>query len=655
MHKLAEIPRSALIWLLLAQGFIVLLQVPQLPVWILVLWAACSIWRVQVLRMRWPYPGRWSKALLVLAAGSGVYLSRGQLVGLDAGVVLLVAAFLLKLLEMRTQRDAWVLIFIGFFVLGTTYLFDSGLLLSVLSLVPLLLLLAAMIALQQRSVILAARPTLKLASSLLLQALPLMLVLFVFFPRMGPLWSLPLPSDKGITGLSESMSPNDIAELSRSDALAFRATFETAPPAREQLYWRALTLERFDGRTWHQLPQPPAPQVMPTQLASYRYQVVAQPTGQNWLFALDAARSSTAGVELMLDGRLQAAKPLEQTMRYEVLSWPEQQLPGISSERQMQRLLQLPETGEPRARAWAQQLREDYANDQELVAAMLRHFNQQPYVYTLKPPLLGQNAIDGFLFESQRGFCAHYAGAMVFVLRAAKIPSRVVAGYQGGELGPGPNTLQVRQFDAHAWVEYWTPEHGWQAVDPTAAVAPERIELGLEAALQQEQSFLEDSPFSPLRYRHIGWLNQLRLGWDRLDYGWQQWVLNYQAQEQQGFLQRWFGRGLDGRLLLGVSLFSVLLLLALALYLLKPWRRELTIEQRLFARFEKILLGKGLVREAGEGPKAFAQRAKHALPEQAASINAFEQAYIARCYAAAEVDLAQLKQLLKQLARACRN
>ncbi|WPC07032.1 DUF3488 and transglutaminase-like domain-containing protein [Pseudomonas benzenivorans] len=649
------IPRVGLSWLLVAQALVILPHLGHLPAWIILLWLGCATWRIQIYRMRAGFPRAWIKAPLLLLAAGGVWFSRGGLVGLDAAVVLLIAVFILKLLEMRTRRDALVLIFLGFFAVVTAYLFDDGMLAALYSLLPVTALLAALIGLQQGALASQPWPTLRLAGGLLLQALPLMLLLFVFFPRLGPLWSLPTPSDKGISGLADSMAPADIAELSRSGALAFRASFEGEVPPRSQLYWRALTFEDFDGRRWSQ-----AKSAQPLQPGwrrrgePLRYSIIMQPSAQPWLFALDVAETSQPGVRQMSDFRLQRGQPVERALLYEVTSWPEalREPEGIGTPAGTRRALQLPERGDPRSRAWAAQLRREYPQPERLVQALLRHFNREPYVYTLRPPTLGRDSVDEFLFDSRRGFCAHYAGAMTFVLRAAGIPARVVAGYQGGEYNPGGDYVQVRQFDAHAWVEYWRPGMGWTSVDPTFQVAPERIEQGLEEALADEQSFLEDSPFSPLRYRQLTWLNQLRLGWDNLNYGWQRWVLGYQGEQQLRLLQRWFGR-LDGRLLALCLVGGGALLLALvALGLFKPWRRERDPQRRAFQRFERLLGRHGLRRQPGEGGRDFAERAARALPKQAHLIRAFATAFEAQRYAGQAASPAQLRQRLGALRRA---
>lgn len=652
MSSVQPIPRIALTWLLVAQVLVILPHLLHLPPWIIGLWLFCAGWRIQVFRMRATYAGTLVRVGLLLATAAGVFLSRGSLIGLDAGVLLLVATFILKLLEMRSRRDALVLIFLGFFVVVTAYLFDDSLLAALYSLLPVTALLAALIGLQQSGVAVQPRATLKLAVTLQLQAVPLMLLLFVFFPRMGPLWSLPNPN-KAFTGLSDSMAPADIAELSRSDALAFRASFTSAIPERSELYWRALTLEHFDGRRWSQSvdTKQSAGADWRKQGPALDYSIVMQPSGKPWLFALDVGLSSQDGVYQMSDFRLQNRQPVVQNLLYQVTSWPQALLQSNLPSEVARRTLQLPEQGDPRSRAWADELRSTHQRDEALVAALLQHFNREPYGYTLKPPPVGADSIDEFLFRTRQGFCAHYAGAMTFILRAAGIPARVVAGYQGGELNPDGNYLSVRQFDAHAWVEYWQEGKGWISVDPTFQVAPERIELGLEQALAEEQSFLEESPLSLLRYRDIGWLNNLRLTWDNINYGWQRWVLGYRSEQQLNLLQNWLGNLDWQRLALALVGGGGLLLGLVALWLFKPWRRERDPQQRLLRGFERALARHSVIRQRGEGMRDFAHRAARELPLQADAIQAFARIYEAQCYAGQPSAPEELRAALRQLRR----
>ncbi len=422
MNGAPTISRASLVWLLVAQALVMVPFWFHVPVWMVAFWLGCTFWRIQVYRMRAAFPGRLLELLLLLFTIGGIWLSRSSLIGLDAGAVLLVAMFILKLVETRTHRDALVLIFLGLFCVAVAYLFEDSLPWALYSLLPIGALLAALIGLQQGP---ETRPlaTLRLAG-----------VLFVFFPRIAPLWSLPLPSDKGLTGLSESMSPGDIAELGRSADLAFRASFDGPLPARRELYWRALTLEQFDGRRWSQsagIASSPAPKWQASG-EPWRYSIILQPSGKPWLPTLDVASSDLDDARQLADYRLQRQRPVQQALLYRASSWSQVPRDPQLDERARRRTLQLPVQGDPRTRQWAAQLRRTYPQPDALVAALLKHFHDEPYHYTLRPPTLGADSVDGFLFDSRQGFCAHFAGAMTYVLRAAGIPARVVAGYQGG-------------------------------------------------------------------------------------------------------------------------------------------------------------------------------------------------------------------------------
>lgn len=651
MSVAPAIPRVSLGWLLSAQALVLVPLWSYVPLWLLGLWLACSVWRVQMLRMRAPVPGRRLKLLLVLLVAVGVYLSRGSMIGLDAAAALLVAAFLLKLLEMHSSRDARVLIFLGLFCVVVGYLFDSSLPWALYSLLPVSALLAALIGLQQTRLISDHWATWRLALKLIGQALPLMLLLFVFFPRLEPLWSLPMPGNKGTTGLSESMAPGDMVQLGRSSEVAFRADFTGPIPPNRQLYWRALTLERFDGKRWSQSGfnlNRAAPSWQPTGPV-LDYRIIQQPTGSAWLFALDVGQTALRGVRQLGDFRLQRQQPVQQALLYSVRSWPQAQRELNPDPLLLKLDLSLPLAGNPRARQLAEQLKARNMAPDAIVQALLRQFHEEDFHYTLKPPAAGDESIDGFLFDTRRGFCEHYAGAMTFVLRAAGVPARVVLGYQGGEVNSAGNYLTVRQYQAHAWVEYWQAGMGWRTADPTGAVAPQRIEQGLEQALENDQESLAESPFSNRHYPGQAWLASLQSGWDNLNYDWQRWVLGYQGEQQAQFFSRWLS-GLQGWVL---PVGGVALLLGLSLLLLKPWRRREDPQLREFHAFERLLRKRGLQRHAGEGASAFAERAARALPRQARDITAFVDAFNARRYAG-QPQTAALAQALSALRRSLR-
>ncbi|KTT66857.1 transglutaminase [Pseudomonas oryzihabitans] len=654
------IPRIALIWLLVAQALVILPHLTHLPPWVGLLWAFCAGWRVLLFRMKVRAPTRIEKGGLLLLTMGGIWLSRGSFIGLDAGAVLLLVTFALKLIEMHSRRDALVVIYLGFFAVVIAYLFEDGLLAALYSLLPVTALVAALIGLQQSA--LASRPlaTLKVAGSLLLQAVPLMLLLFLVFPRIGPLWSLPQPGDQARTGLGDSMAPGEIAQLSQSAERVFRVSFDGERPAQRDLYWRATTYEHFDGTRWSVDPDTawsPEPAWTPRG-PSLAYQVIMEPSGRPWLYGLDVARSDQRDVRLASDFHLQRRRPVDQALLYRATSWPQAlREPGRLSASSQRRALQLPSGGEPRTRAWVAQLKARYPAPEALAGAILAYFRQQPFVYTLQPPTASVDAIDAFLFDNRRGFCAHYAGAMTFALRVAGIPARVVAGYQGGEFNAAGGYLLVRQFDAHAWVEYWLPERGWVSVDPTAQVAPERVERGLQEALAAQgaaNEFLADNPFAADRYRHLAWLTSLRLGWDRINYGWQRWVLNYEGDTQGEVFKRLLGEGSLQRLGLLLAAAVLGLLGVMALLVLKPWQRQRDPLLARFAQFERLLARQGVIRHSGEPAGRFAQRAIVALPAARAEIAAFAEEFQAQRYAGRPLDPAALRRALQQLRRGLR-
>ena len=631
----ALIPRNALVWLLTAQVVVLVPHLPRLPLWVAGVWIGCALWRVQIQRMRWHYPGLLMQIVALAAVTLGVFVAQGTLIGLDAAVMLLLLLFMLKLLEMRKPRDALVVIYLGFFIVATAFLFNQGIPLAVYQCFSLLILVAALVGLQQTQSRNDPARAMRTAGVMLLQAVPLMLVLFMLFPRLGPLWAVNAPGGQARTGLAESMAPGDVADLARSGELAFRAAFDGALPAQATLYWRALTLTQFDGHSWSRSAMGGgAAANWEPRGEPLRYQIITGASHQPWVFSLRGADSDDERLLLNSDFMLQARRPLSQGIAYRATSRPDSLLQaGGLDPLQRRMFLQLPEGFDPRSRTFAAELRRQYPQDADLIGALLRYFNHEPFHYTLRPPTLGRHSIDEFLFDTRRGFCGHYAGAMTFLLRAAGIPSRVVAGYQGGEVNPRGNYVLVHQFDAHAWVEAWLPGQGWVSFDPTFQVAPERIEDGLQSALQGEGSFLEDSPLSAVRYRNIGWINSARLFWDDVNYQWQLRVLGYQSDRQMDFFRRWLGTA-DWQRIGLISLGALLLcMVPVAWWILRPARRPTGYRQRAWQKLNRRLARLQLQARTGEGPRAWQARLVEALPRQQEEISAFMDTYVELTYA----------------------
>lgn len=649
------LPRNSLIWLLVAQVLVILPLLAHVPLWISAMWLGCAIWRIQVFRTRLSFPRALVKLLLMLSAAGAVYLSRGSIIGLDAAVALLVTAFILKLVELKSRRDALVLIYLGFFTLVTAFLFNDSLLAAVYGLLPATTLLAAMVGLHQGRLNDKPKQTFRIAAGLLAQAIPVAILLFLFFPRFDPLWVLPAPKDKGVTGISDHMTPGDIAELSRSAELVFRASFQEEVPKQNELYWRALTLPHFDGRTWR-APSSAMDSFVPDwqpRGAFLDYSVVMQPSSNPWLYSLMVSEVEQADIRMMADFRVQHRAPVWRTFLYQARAWPDAIVEPVLSRERWRQYVQLPREGNTEARAWAHELRKQYTQDNELVNAILRYFNREPYYYTLSPPKLGANSVDEFLFNTRTGFCEHYAGAMTFVLRAAGIPARVVTGYQGGEINHDAKFVQVRQYDAHAWVEYWEQGVGWRRVDPTFQVAPDRIDYGLEQALAGSDEQIDAGLLSALSYQHIGFINKLRIRWDELNYNWQLYVLGYQVERQQNWLRQLFGALSWKWIGLGLVISIACLIGLIGLFLLKPWQAKRTFEAQILSRFDRLMQRQQHFRAKTEGLRAFQSRIEGSLnAEQKLALKRFVELFEVHEYAGQKVDKTRLLQELTALQHA---
>ena len=623
MNPGQQIPRNALVWIILCLFTLVAPHAGRLPVWVLAVYLFAAAWRTMVYQGRWSFPGRLVKAGLTIASCVGIYLSYGSLIGLEPTIALLLTAFALKLIELHQRKDAYVLLFLGYFICITEFLFSQDLPMVAYALVNVILVTTALVALHRPGEHQFNRKTVRLASILVLQSLPLMLVLFFLFPRIGPLWTVPIKSHTARTGVSDFMRPGDISRLGKSDEVAFRVQFEGAIPPPSALYWRGLVFSRLEEGAWRSLRYydiPPAerrqaPVATPGEPLSYR--VIMEPTQQNWLYSLRYARSESPGVMSSADFLLFSPGVLEDERMYQVHSWPEAVLDPTLTDWRREMELRLPPGENPQALALARQLRAAAIDDAQLVDAVLAMFTEQSFGYTLEPPLLPMdNQVDAFLFDSRRGFCEHFASAFVTLMRAAGVPARVVAGYQGGEINPLNRTVIVHQFDAHAWAEVWLEGEGWVRVDPTAAVSPQRIEWGLEQAMQAEGTFLSDSPLSPLRYRGINWLNTLRLRYDDLTWRWQSWVVGFDRERQFQLLNTVFD-GISARKFMLVLLASGLLVLGPVAFSLlwRARRRDTSEADRCYLLFCERLARVGVVREPGEPPGRFAARAAAQLRE----------------------------------------
>ena len=642
VKEVEQLPRPALVWSILAQALLLLPHISHIPPWVIAVYLVAFAWRVQAFRGRIELPGRWLKVALSGAAAGGIVLSFGSLLGMEPMVAFLLTAFALKLTEMRSRKDAYVVIFLGYFVCLTAFLFSQGLVMVLYGLLVVWVLTTALISVHRPMARVRDTRSLRLAGVMMLQAAPLMLVLFFLFPRIGPLWNVPLKSHTAQTGMSDTLFPGDVSNLSQSDEVAFRAQFDGVVPPPEELYWRGVVMSHLDGTVWRGLKyfEIPAALRREPQVAlagdSLAYRIIMEPTQQHWLYSLRYARPEKPRLLSLSDFRLYSPATVEYKLQYRVRSWPEAVLePELDPWRRTAET-QLPPGDNPRARALAETLYRSAGAPEAFVTAALAYFRQQPFFYTLQPPLLGDSDVmDRFLFDTRRGFCEHYAYAFAVMARSVGIPTRIIGGYQGGEINPVNGTVIVHQFDAHAWNEVWLAGRGWVRVDPTAAVAPDRILYGLERAVASEGSFLSESPWSPLRFRAVNWVNSLRLQYDALTYRWQSWVTGFDGAMQVDLLRRVLGEVTPSRsviLLLGTGLATMGVV---SWFLLRDRRRQRrSVFEDELVNFLDTIHRRGLSPQPGETPGQLAERAAQRWPAEAERIRALYRAHAALVYGA---------------------
>lgn len=612
---------------------VILMLAPQLtrtPIWesavlmLALLWKLFSVWR------RTTVP-RWLVSILAVVLAGGILTTFGTFVGRSAGSALLVAMLVMKFAETRSLRDATIVVYLSYFVVVTNFLFNQSVVMGAYMLVSVWVCTLTLVNLHTRAPSPGLMKRARWALRYVLEALPIALVLFLMFPRIsGPLWGIPEDRHSATTGLSDTMSPGMISSLSRSARVAFRVKFSAAPPAHENLYWRGPVLWNYDGISWSTLRYDEfGHDSVRLRVAGQPvdYSLTMQPHGRRWVFALDAPASIPPGTQLTQDFQLLDGEPVISVSRYALTSYPNYQTSGELHAIEREAALQLPELQNPATRALGKRIAGEAANAAEIVTDTLAYLRERPFVYTLSPPLLGEDPMDEFLFNTRRGFCEHYASAFVVLMRAAGVPARVVTGYMGGELNEIGDYLLVRQSDAHAWTEVWLPERGWVRIDPTAAVAPSRIETGIEQALA-------DTTDLPLLIRpNARLLRNAALLWDSLNNRWNNWVLGYGPEiQRQLFGGLGFGKytAVKAAAVLLIGIACVLGIVSLAPLLSN---RERNPALRAYSRFCRKLANAGLPRRHDEGPLDYARRARETFPAHAERIEGITALFVALFYA----------------------
>jgi transglutaminase-like putative cysteine protease len=603
------------LWSTAAFAGAVLLHVDRIPWWATAVLVVCAAWQLYAVARALPMPSLPVRALLAVVLVAGVFAVFHTLNGLAAGTVLLVLMGAIKLLETRSRRDRYIVIGAALFLLLAACLDRQLLARAPLYLAETALCCTALAVAAYGGAGLPTRIAAMLALRTLLLALPLALVLFFFFPRLpGGFWALP-GNDDAVTGLSDSMSPGSISELTNSYDPVFRAHFEGAIPPPQTRYWRGPVLHDFDGYTWqHTRGQPYRQQPLQYLGTPYRYAVTLVPDSNRWWFALDTVTGSPdKRVVFTYDYDLIASEPVTQPTTYEALSYTHTESAEPLSILARRRETALPQDRNPRTRELAARLREHAHSDKEFVGAVIDLFHTGGFEYSVTPPKLDLDSVDDFLFRTHTGFCGHFASAFVALMRAGGIPARVVTGYQGGEWNPVGGYFVIRQSDAHAWAEIWVDGHGWRRIDPTGIVAPQRLSRGI-------LDLLPNAVAGRSRIMHAApWLTHLVQTWDALNTAWNARVVNFDVNAQFRILER-LGLGAANWTALIAALGSGLIgwLIWIAWHVSRSAApRPADRLARAYARLCAKLARAGIARDASEGPLDYAQKIASRRPDLA--------------------------------------
>ena len=625
---------NSLPWTLGALAFSVLPHLQFLPAWVTVIFLGCCAWRLQVERKRWRLPPAWIRIILALLCFIGVLASYESVSGVGPGSALLAVMAALKLLETKQRRDQFVLLFISIFLIMSSLLREQYLWSLPYLFAGVLFTMTAWLRMSDVRKV-SVRQSLGTGARLIAYSAPLMIAMWIFFPRIAtPFWAVPIDTSSATSGLSDQMSPGDVSSLSLSNAVAFRVSFDGEVPPPYKRYWRGLVLHRFNGRTWSG--NDPAMGSRPRDDVEYlgdpiSYQVTMEPTRQHWVFALDVPYDTDLDRTFMArQQQLARIQPIDQRISYNAVSHTDFRLNNELGRTARQYYLALPENSNPRTQEISRNMRETAGSAEDFINQVLKKFNNEEFFYTLEPPPLGNNPVDRFLFDTKRGFCEHYASAFAVMMRAAGIPSRIVLGYQGGEMNPMGEYMIVRQADAHAWTEVWLPGRGWYRVDPTAAVAPERIEEGRYGAM------LDGVGAAWGLTAPSEWLYQVTMTWDALNTKWNEWILAYGPDNQSRFME-WLGMEEPDWRKMMLTLVTILVVLVTIISILLMLRYRPPPKDKAAQLYRKFTESTGVDPEQGETPLSYASRLGTEKSEVSAHASQVTSLYLDARYGPPEI------------------
>ena len=649
--------RTGMYFLLAGLVVVLLPHIDHLPLWTSLTCFSVLMWRLLYDMQRLPLPNKIVIFLMFALITLGVLASYFTIFGREAGTAILIPLICLKLFEIKSLRDVSFIIQLAFFAIVITFLFSQSIFVALTMLIAVVLLLTALIGFQhaktgQHRSVYSVKAHLLLATKIVLYAIPLAIVIFIFFPRTStPLWSLPHDAFQAKTGLSDEMSPGKISNLSDSATVAFRVQFQSRLPEPAKTYWRGPVFWAFDGRTWT------APEkqrrvmkniTLENPTSPIEYTITLEPHNNYWLFALDQPAMIPDSGLLSTEMQLVARNPVNHLTRYELTSYLEYSLPWITW-LPPERYLQVPPESVPRARQFMQTLLQQTPDKVGVVNAVLQRFRNGQYFYTRQPPQLFGDPTDAFLFDSQRGFCEHYASSFTVLMRLAGIPARVVTGYHGGEMNPLSNYMIVRQSDAHAWSEIYLEGQGWLRVDPTSVIPSANIENANDALRFRTELF--GSRILSEQNWFTASAKQMLYTWDMVNNRWNQWVIGYSDQKQKSLFKAigipevtW--RGLSYVLFATLAVFTLLI----AANIFQAQRIRKNASEKIYQQFLRKLRVLQIEKAPCEGVLDFSQRVARRLPNHTTELMNIADLYNQIRYADANpATVAALREAVKSI------
>jgi hypothetical protein len=658
------IPKGAVTWLMISLAVAIGWHIQNAPIWAIAAAFVVGPFTYYRIIKEKPLPPKYLRLFLTFAGVAGIVVTFRTYLGRDPGITALILFSTLKLMEMKNRRDFMFIVFLCYFMVFGNFLYDQSIEDLGFTLAAAILITATLLRLNHPPKE-KVKPSylMRFSLKLTIYALPFTMMLFFLFPRTsGPLWNLSQESMLRFkSGFDDTIEPGQIAELAQSKLPAFKVEFPTGDvPRLRDLYFRGLVLWFTNGKKWQQ-GLLPSRYVRPRSYtgAGILHTITLEPHNQRWLFGLDWP-AVIPGWSKILPGKVfQSRRAVKSHYRYRVLSRFDPAVLGTISDKEMGWALQLPRSNNLRLIQLGRTWREQSDTDEGVLQKAEQYFKTSGFVYTLNPGLMDTDEpIEDFLFNQRRGFCEHYASAFTMLMRAADIPARIILGYQGGEFNPVGKYLLVRQSEAHAWVEVWLEDSGWQRIDPTAWVAPERIEYGVDVS--QAISNLGDLSEADRSLAVQDALKEniltkiykfFKHHWDNINFQWDVWIISYDRYRQRDFFRELGFEDVGRAGLLAAMVLIVPLFFVTVSFLLK--RQTLSTDPllKLYKRFCLKLKKAGLQRLHWEGPVHFQERAMEKFPDKAETIRQVTGLFVHLHYGRLEVTKSRLKQLKRHIGK----